>query len=218
MLRVFKPTSPMSVGSWLLAAYSPAAVGACVLSLTGWLPRLGTLATLGAATLGPAIATYTAVLGADTAIPAWHGAHRQLPYLFAASASCAASGMALIAAPITETAPARRAALVAAVGELAAVEMMKKQLGPVAETYEQGRAGRLMNAARVLTVAGATGAALLAGRSRPAAALSGIALLAASALTRFGMFEAGRASARDPKYTILTQRRPEPNRSVAAQN
>ena len=32
------------------------------------------------------------------------------------------------------------------------------------------------------------------------------ALMAASALTRFGVFEAGRASARDPKYTVGPQR------------
>jgi hypothetical protein len=46
----------------------------------------------------------------------------------------------------------------------------------------------------------------LAGRSRAAAALSGAALMAASALTRFGVFEAGRAGARDPKYTVGPQR------------
>jgi hypothetical protein len=49
----------------------------------------------------------------------------------------------------------------------------------------------------VLTAAGLAGA-MLAGRSRPAAALSGAALMAASALTRFGVFEAGRAPFRDP--------------------
>jgi hypothetical protein len=116
--------------------------------------------------------------------------------------------MALIAAPIAETAPARRAAVAATAAELAATEMMMKQLGPVAETYEQGRSGRLMRAARALTVSGAVGAALFGGRSRTAAALSGAALLAGSTLTRFGVFEAGTASARDPKYTVLTQRRP----------
>jgi hypothetical protein len=47
---------------------------------------------------------------------------------------------------------------------------------------------------------------VLAGRSRAAAALSGAALMAASALTRFGVFEAGRVSARDPKYTVGPQR------------
>ena len=37
-------------------------------------------------------------------------------------------------------------------------------------------------------------------------AICGAALLTASALTRFGIFEAGRASARDPKYTVRPQR------------
>ena len=58
----------------------------------------------------------------------------------------------------------------------------------------------------MLTVAGAVGAACSAGRSRVAAALSGAALLAGSACTRFAVFEAGQASARDPKYTVVPQR------------
>ncbi len=41
---------------------------------------------------------------------------------------------------------------------------------------------------------------------RVISALSGASLLAASAMTRFGIFEAGLASARDPKYTIVPQR------------
>ena len=64
---------------------------------------------------------------------------------------------------------------------------------------------RLLRAAEALTVAGAAGA-VLARRSRPGLALAGAALLAGSALTRFGVFEAGRMSARDPKYTVGPQR------------
>ncbi|MFC3236255.1 NrfD/PsrC family molybdoenzyme membrane anchor subunit, partial [Streptomyces nitrosporeus] len=41
MLRVFKPTSPMSMGSWLLAAYGPAAGAAAAAAVTGRLPRTG---------------------------------------------------------------------------------------------------------------------------------------------------------------------------------
>ena len=63
-----------------------------------------------------------------------------------------------------------------------------------------------MRTARILTAAGAVGAALLGGRSRTAAALSGAALLAGSACTRFGIFEAGRASAKEPKFTVVPQR------------
>ena len=50
-------------------------------------------------------------------------------------------------------------------------------------------------------------AGLAAGRrSRAVAAVSGAALMAGSACTRFGIFEAGQASARDPKYTVVPQR------------
>ena len=47
---------------------------------------------------------------------------------------------------------------------------------------------------------------LVAGRSRTVAVVSGAALLAGSACTRFGVFEAGMESARDPKYTVVPQR------------
>ena len=43
-------------------------------------------------------------------------------------------------------------------------------------------------------------------RSRVISALSGAALLAASAATRWGVFHAGLASADDPKYTVIPQR------------
>ena len=49
---------------------------------------------------------------------------------------------------------------------------------------------------------------MLGRRSRAVSALAGASLVAASAMTRFGIFEAGMASARDPKYTIVPQRRP----------
>ncbi|MGW7237742.1 NrfD/PsrC family molybdoenzyme membrane anchor subunit [Streptomyces sp. NPDC054804] len=206
MLRVLKPTSPMSVGSWLLAGYGPAAGAAAITAVTGRLPRAGATATAAAALLGPAIASYTAVLAADTAVPAWHGAHRELPYVFAASATAAASGMALLLGPVHESAPARCAAVLAAGAEEAATRAAERRLGMVAETYHQGRAGTLLRAARLLTAAGATTGLVFGHRSRPAAGLAGLALLAGSACTRFGIFAAGVASAEDPKYTVAPQR------------
>ncbi|MFF1419528.1 NrfD/PsrC family molybdoenzyme membrane anchor subunit [Streptomyces sp. NPDC058280] len=205
MLRVFKPTSPMSVGSWLLSAYGPCAGAAAFCAVTGRLPRAGAAATGAAAVFGPAVAAYTAVLAADTAVPAWHGAHRELPYVFCASAAAAASGMALVLAPPRESAPARCTAVLAAVGEVSAMTAAERRLGMVAETYREGRAGNLLRAARVLTVAGAAGAALSAG-SRRTTVGSGALLLAGSACTRFGIFAAGIASAEDPAYTVLPQR------------
>jgi hypothetical protein len=84
--------------------------------------------------------------------------------------------------------------------------VMERRLGIVAENYHQGRAGRLVRTAEALTLAGVGGATLLGRRSRLGAALSGAALLAASACARFGIFEAGQQSARDPRYTVQPQR------------
>jgi formate-dependent nitrite reductase membrane component NrfD len=206
MLRVFKPSSPMSMGSWLLIAYGPLAGAAAVSEVTGILPGAGRAATAGAALFGPAIATYTAALICDTAVPGWHEAHREMPYLFAGSASCAAAGLGLLALPPAAAAPARTLATIGVPAELTAKRLLLRRLGDIAEPYESGRAGQLLRAAEVLTVGGLAGA-VLGRRSRVVSALAGASLLAASALTRFGVFEAGMATARDPKYTVVPQRR-----------
>ena len=160
-----------------------------------------------AAVLGPAVASYTSVLLADTAVPAWHDAHRELPFLFAGSAA-SRRGRAS-ACSRSRPGQARRppgSAVPGAAAELTAKRLLMRRLGPAAEPYQQGRAGTLMQAARSLTAAGAGGRGARPAQPR-GAALAGAALMAASALTRFGVFEAGRASARDPKYTVGPQRR-----------
>ncbi|QSB12749.1 polysulfide reductase NrfD [Natronosporangium hydrolyticum] len=205
MLRVARPTSPLSMGSWLLAAFGTLSGVAGTTAVTGWFPRLGRAAGWAAGLLGPAMMTYPAVLFADTAVPAWHEAYRELPFLFAGSALASGAGVGLLAAPTGESAPARRLAVAGAALEFAAERRLEGRLGALAEPYRQGAAGRWLRAGRALSVAGALGA--LAGRrSRVAAAVSGAALLAGAFCVRFGVFEAGRASARDPRYTVVPQR------------
>ena len=211
MLRVFKPSSPMSVGSWLLAGYGPVAGAAAVSEVTGILPRTGTAATLGAGLLGPAIATYTAALICDTAVPAWHAAYREMPYVFAGSAASAAGGLGLLATHPADAEPARNLAILGATVELIAKRQLVDRLArtegqSLAEPYETGTTGAILRLAEFLT-AGALAGAVLGRHSRAVSALAGASLLAASAMTRFGIFEAGMASARDPKYTIVPQRR-----------
>jgi hypothetical protein len=63
----------------------------------------------------------------------------------------------------------------------------------------------LMKTARALTVGGAA-LSLVARRSRWGRAAAGAAYVAGSVVTRFGVFEAGRDSARDPKYVVVPQR------------
>ncbi len=215
MLRVFKPSSPMSVGSWLLSGFGGAAAASAACAVTGRLPKAGAAATAGATVLGPAICTYTAVLICDTAVPAWHEAHREMPYLFAGSAASAAGGLGMLAGP-GHAGQATRFAVLGAATELGAKSRMLRQLGETGEPYQTGRAGNLLDAAELLTVAGLAGAAL-GGRSRVVTAISGAALVTASALTRFGIFEAGRASARDPKYTVRPQRERLAAQAAAAQ-
>lgn len=206
MLRVFKPTSPMSVGTWILSAYAPLNFAATGSDVLGIAPRTGRAAGAGAGLLGSAVATYTAALIANTAVPAWHGAHQELPFLFAGSAASAAAGFGLIAAPVSENAPACRMGALGACSEMVAGQLMERRLGMVAETLHTGMAGKRMRAAKVLSASGTLGAATIARRSRIGAVASGAALLAGSVLTRFGLFAAGMESARDPKYTVEPQR------------
>ncbi|MCU1674848.1 MAG: nrfD, partial [Frankiales bacterium] len=163
-------------------------------------------AGLAAAAFAPAVASYTAVLLTDTATPSWHSAHRELPFVFVGSACAAAGGLGMLAAPLDESGPAQRLAVGGAVLELAMEHKMERSMGMTAEPLHQGTAGRLMRASKGLTAFGALTAALLGRRSRVAAAVSGAALMAGSACTRFGVFEAGQESARDPKYTVVPQR------------
>jgi formate-dependent nitrite reductase membrane component NrfD len=214
MLRVAKPSSPMSVGTWILTAYGPGAglAGAAEL-MPGWLRRtwLGRLvswlarpAGMWAAGTAPGVASYTAVLLSHTAVPAWHEAHPYLPFVFTGSAAASGGGWGMVFAPVHESGPARRMAVAGAGLEVAASRLMEHRMGLSAEAYTTGKAHTLRKWSEYLTVGGAVGAAV--GRNRHVLAVSGLALLAGSALQRFGVFEAGVESTRDPKYVVVPQR------------
>jgi hypothetical protein len=205
MLRVLKPTSPLSVGSFILAPFSALSGVAAGAQVTGWFPRLGRLAGAGAAAFGPPLATYTAALVANTAVPAWHEAHKELPFVFGGSGAQAAGGLAMLLVPVDQAGPARRMALAGAAVEVFAAELILRK-GLVAEPYRIGRPGRLMKAARNATAVASAITAVVGRRSRLLSAVAGATYVAASLTTRFGIFEAGMESARDPKYTVVPQR------------
>jgi hypothetical protein len=213
MLRVFKPTSPLSVGSYILSPFSALTVGTAGLHVLGWLPRLRKLAAVGAGVFGGPMTTYTAVLIANTAVPSWHAAGEQLPFVFAGSGMAAGGGVTMALSPVAEAGPARTMAVAGAAIELAAMNRVENGHGIVSEPYHEGRAGLLLRIAKACTVSGAA-LTLLTGRKRAGAVLSGALLAAGSLLTRFGVFEAGLHSAKDPKYTVVPQR----ERLAARQN
>lgn len=220
MLRTFKVTSPMSVGSWILTAFAgglTVATGAEVDRLTGARLPLGPLRPLLRALEGPAgleaavfaapLAGYTAVLLADTAVPTWNATHRDLPFVFVSSASLASAGLAMVTTPVHEAGPARTLALLGVVGDVVAMKAMERRMDPVAaEPLHHGHAGTMLRWSERLAVVGALGT-LAGGRRRPVAVAAGLALMGASALTRFGVFEAGIHSTKDPRYVIEPQRR-----------
>jgi hypothetical protein len=215
MLRVLKPTSPLSVGTWILSPFATFAAATAAAEVTGWwrggrsdgglIARTGDLTGVAAAVIGPALATYTAVLFSNTAVPTWHEAHRHLPVLFGSSAAAAGGGFGLVFATVADNEPAARLGVLGAAVELATEEKMTRDLGLLGDVYQKGRAKTLMTASKACLAAGAVGA--LVGRKRRwSSALSGLALIAGSALTRFGVFDAGIASANDPAHIVVPQR------------
>ena len=206
MLRVFKVTSPMSVGSWILAYSSAATSVSAFLNTVGRLKRVSELARTAAAVSGAPLAVYTATLISDTAIPVWHEARRELPFLFGSSAIASAGAAAAIAVPPADAGPARRMAIGGAIVENVLMTAMEKRLGLVGEPYKQGEAGRYNKLAKACTIGGAALLATSGRRSRLAAAAGGALVLAGEVALRWSVFKAGFQSARDPKYTVLPQR------------
>jgi formate-dependent nitrite reductase membrane component NrfD len=228
MLRVAKPSSPMSIGTWILAGYGPAIGLAAAGEAAGLLPasartslpgrllgsRLVTGAArpagLAAAALAPGLASYTAALLAQTAVPVWHEARRELPFVFTGSAAASGGAVAMIAVPAAEAAPARRLAAAGAATELAAAWLIDHRPGVLTEAWETGRAHRMRRLSQILTLGGGLTALTAARTSRAAGVAAGVSLLAGAALQRFGTFEAGVISTKDPKYTVVPQRQRRP--------
>ena len=206
MFRVFKVTSPMSVGSWVLLVSGGASNTAAALELVGKLKPLKVAAEFVSALAGPPLATYTGTLIADTSIPVWHEARHELPWLFGVSAASSAGAAAAIAVPVDEAGPARRLAIGASVVTLGLKEVMQRRLGFVGEVYEKEEAGSYGRISKLCTGAGAALLALAGKRSRAAAVAGGSLVLAGEVALRWSVFRAGFQSARDPRYVVVPQR------------
>ena len=206
MLRMFKVTSPMSVGSWILSGSGATTTLASANALTGLFPVLGRAAKPAAAVLGLPLATYTGALIANTSVPVWHNARNMLPALFGAGAAASAGAAATILTPVRDAAPARRLAIMGAAAELVATNVMEQKLGSLAQPYHEGPSGTLARTAKVLTAVGAMAIGGWGHQRRSAAVLGGAALLGGALAERFAVFRAGFASAKDPKFTVGPQR------------
>lgn len=214
MLRVFRPTSPMSVGSWILAAATSNTSLSALLAWTERSPlrRLGDAAGTSGAIFGLGLAAYPGALLGNTAVPVWLALHRHLPPLFVASAaSGAASFLDLFAGSEREEKVVHAFGLAgkaAVLAGMAATERAANRVERVGRPLREGLSGALWQAAKVATVVGLA-VSLVPSRGRRPKALrlaSAVAGTAGALALRWAVVRAGHASARDPRATFVQQR------------
>jgi formate-dependent nitrite reductase membrane component NrfD len=209
MLRMFKITSPMSVGTWVLAISGAATTASALDRWTGLLRPfrpLDEVARRVSAAAGLPLATYTGALIGNTSVPVWHRARHVLPFLFGSSAAASAGGALTALTPERRAASARRVAVGGGVAELMLAQAMERGLGELGENYKSGWAGRLGRASKAFTVAGVGLIAARGSRSRAAAIAGGALVNAGSLCLRWSVFRAGVQSAEDKAQTVGPQR------------
>lgn len=196
MLRVFRPTSALNMGAWIIGA-GLLSSGASV-AARGRLAPLGEAAGIVAGLNGPLLATYTATVLTTTAIPAWAGAARSMPLLFGASSVSSAMGLLAL---LGDDAVVHRLLGPSTAIEIAASGLVRAELGggAVGEPLRRGRSGRLWRAAQLLG-AGALAASLV--DTPRARRVAGGLATAAGLVLRFAVLRIGEASARDPQATL----------------
>lgn len=226
MLRTFRPSSPMSIGSWGLTVFGAITTLAAANQLASDIARshgsapsvLQRRAGLALASLsalsGFFLAGYTGALLAATAVPLWAKRPALLGPLFLASAM--ASGAAAVAAAHTLTANGEATITerlhhlegVATLAEGALLTAWLVSLGPTRKPLMEGHIGAVVR--HGIVAAGMTAPlALTAASSKLPRPLRRLTSLVAPALTLCGVFalryavvEGGRLSADDPQATF----------------
>jgi Polysulphide reductase, NrfD len=210
MLRVFRPTSPMSVGSWVLTFFGSLAGAAAVFSRRGGLlGAVGNIAGVAAGVLGMPLASYTSVLLSNSAVPVWQEARRTMPFLFVGSGISAAAAV-LDSMPLhhREERVVNTFAVMGGLLELVGMAALERETGAVPRVgrpFRSGASGALWQAAKVLSAA-SLAVSLIPSKRRATRRIGGALGTLASVCIRFGIFQAGKQSARDPRATFHQQR------------
>lgn len=211
MLRVFRPTSAMNVGSWILSTVAPCAFAAVLFAgRRGFWGTLGRLSGLVSGIAGLGLSTYTGVLVSNTTIPVWQEGRRVLPILFGSSAVATAGSLfdLLSDHPVSHRVT-RTFGTLGRAAELAAGMTLERQVARksplIAQPFKTGASGAMWRAASVLT-AGSLVASLLPGASRRKRVIAGALGIGGSLLLRFAIHHSGVASSRDPRAVFAQQR------------
>ena len=207
MLRTFRRTSPMSIGTWVLMGFSGFSGLTATLQFLAdqphagrWFGRAVRVAQVPAALAGAGLATYTAALLSATSTPSWAVAPRALAVRFAGSSI--AAGAAALA--LGERLAGRRD-VAEDLDALAVAALAAELAGSVAARHTQQVRGIAVAARFSGHVAGAAlpialkvGSGLLGRRGRWLGGLGALVALGGSLALRVGVLDEGEASARRP--------------------
>ena len=168
MLRVLRPTSPMSIGSWTLA--EAVGLSAVALFLADRPRRIGVTGRMAGYMMGVngiLLSGYTGILLANTAVPLWRETRSGLPLLFTASAA-ASSAALLEMLPLTrrEEKVVTTFGVIGKSAELAAVVVVETEASRhpgVNAPLLEGRSGALWKGAKLLMLAGVALVSFLTG-------------------------------------------------------
>lgn len=210
MMRVFRPTSPMNMGVWILSGAAPTAIATGLLvNRRGLAGRIGEVTGYLSGIFGAALAGYTGVLVSNSSIPVWQESRRWVPAMFmASSAATAASVIDVIAhdnCARTVTRVFGTAGRLAEIVAAAKVEHAASRIPTVAQPMRQGATALLWRAASGLTALGLA-ASLIPGRRRRWGIAAGVLSMAGSLCLRFAVHYIGNASAHDPRAAFQQQR------------
>lgn len=211
MVRVFRPTSPMNIGSWILGVAAPTAISTGLfINRGGLLGAVGEVTGYISGVFGTALAGYTGVLVSNSAIPVWQSARRWMPILFVASAmSTAASVLDLFYEDPRANRITRAFGNTGRIIEIAAaykVEDVASEVPKVGEPFRKGPAATLWKTATILTAASLVISAV-PGKSTAKRRVAGVLGAVGSLCLRFAVHYITNASARDPRATFQLQRR-----------
>lgn len=210
MVRVFRPTSPMNIGSWILGGAAPTAIAAGLfMNRRGGLGQIGEIAGYASGVFGTALAGYTGVLVSNSVIPAWQAARRWMPVLFMASSMASAASILDL---FYENERANRITFtfgnVGRLLELAAshkVEEAASAVPKVAEPFRKGATSLLWKTATALTLASLIASAIPS-HSPKKRKVAGLLGALGSLCLRFAVHYISNASARDPRASFEQQR------------
>jgi formate-dependent nitrite reductase membrane component NrfD len=213
MLRIFKPRSPMSMGSWCLSIFGGLAGASVGADLIG---RHREAKALGAANavVGGYLGSYTGVLLASTAVPLWSRSKYFLGPIFVSTGvltGAAATRLVLVATGLPPGHPTRVALLRAESGAMAAELLLSEinhhRLGRLASVLEAGAGAKWFSRAKWLSRAGlALRVARARGLGTWADHVAGVAFMAAALCFRFAWVRSGRSSAHDDEAVALNHR------------